>query len=110
MYEYQAKVIKVVDADTYELEIDLGFNITITHRVRLLGVDAFETKLIRGNTAEEVELGQKIKEIMHEMLTDKDVLIHTVKDRSDKYGRYLVDMYQGDLYVNNYVKNSGMAK
>jgi endonuclease YncB( thermonuclease family) len=110
MYEYRAKVIKVVDADTYELEIDLGFNITITHRVRLLGVDAFETKLIRGNTAEEVELGLKIKDIMLNMLNGKDVLIHTVKDSSDKYGRYLVDMYLDDLYINNYVKNSGMAK
>jgi endonuclease YncB( thermonuclease family) len=109
LYEYKATVLKVVDGDTYDLLIQCGFNITIQHRVRLLNVDAFETKPIRGNTDEQVELGKKIKGIMESLLTGKDVLIHTVKDRGDKYGRYLVDMYFDDLYINNYVKESGMA-
>lgn len=110
LYEYRADVLKVIDGDTMDLQISVGFGIYVQHRCRLLGVDAYETKPIRHNTDEQVELGKKLKEQMKEMLEGKSVLIHTVKDRGDKYGRYLVDMYLDDLYINNYVKGSGMAE
>jgi micrococcal nuclease len=110
MYEYSAKVLKVVDGDTFDLLISVGFGIKVKHRVRLLGVDAFETKHIRNNTDEEVLLGQELKQELVKILEGKMVLIHTVKDRGDKYGRYLVDMYCDDLYINNFVKGSGMAE
>jgi endonuclease YncB( thermonuclease family) len=75
-----------------------------------VGVDAYETRHIRGNSDEQVLLGLELKEELVKLLEGKNVLIHTVKDRGDKYGRYLVDMYCDDLYINNFVKGSGMAE
>jgi len=44
MYRYQAKLIRVVDGDTVDAEIDLGFNIYIRERIRLMGIDTPETR------------------------------------------------------------------
>lgn len=94
MYEYKAKVERVVDGDTLELAIDLGFNITIRETVRLLGVDAFETK------GDERPLGLAAKEFMKELLEGKEVIIETRKD--DSFGRWLakVWMSNGDYMID----------
>jgi micrococcal nuclease len=120
MYEYKAKVLKVVDPDTYDLQIDLGFNIFHTHRVRMLGLDAPETKKIRGADEAEVARGKEIKAIMKELLEGKDVEVNTVKnkqgtDSSEKYGRYLVDLkvHLDDgttLWVNQHMREKGYIR
>jgi micrococcal nuclease len=120
MYQYKAKVVRVVDPDTYDLQIDLGFNIFTNHRVRLMGIDAPETKLIRGADEAEVAKGKEIKAIMTNMLEGKVVTINSVIDKredetSDKYGRFLVDIYLhldngSTQWVNQYMREKGYIR
>jgi len=95
-YIYRVKkVIKVVDGDTIDADIDLGFDISLTKRVRLSGVDTPES---RTTYLKEKKLGLESKEwLKHKLEFAKDVLIKTeLPDSTEKYGRIL-----GNLYVNN---------
>jgi len=86
MYEYKAKVIDVIDGDTIDAEIDLGFDIHLRIRVRLAGVDTAETH------SKDPELRAKAleaKKFTAERVMDKDIIIKTIKDRKEKFGRYL---------------------
>ena len=95
-YIYRVKkVIKVVDGDTIDADIDLGFSISLEKRVRLSGVDTPES---RTTDLKEKKLGLESKEwLKHKLEFAKDVLIKTeLPDSTEKYGRIL-----GNLYVNN---------
>jgi micrococcal nuclease len=95
MYEYRVKqVLKVVDGDTIDVVIDLGFDISFTSRVRLAGIDTPES---RTTDAREKILGQEVKEYLKKALDGAtDIVIRTEKvDSSEKYGRIL-----GWLFVN----------
>lgn len=89
MYEYHVKkVTKVVDGDTIDVEIDLGFDITFSSRVRLAGIDTPESRTT--NKAEKV-LGLECKDrLKHAIDAAKVIVIKTEKmDSSEKYGRIL---------------------
>jgi micrococcal nuclease len=93
MYEYHVKkVTNVVDGDTIDVEIDLGFDISFSSRVRLAGIDTPESRTT--NKAEKV-LGLEAKEYVKSKIKDaKDVVIKTEKmDSSEKYGRILGWLY-----------------
>jgi micrococcal nuclease len=89
MYEYRVKsVLGVVDGDTIDVDIDLGFDISITKRVRLAGIDTPESRT--SDKAEKV-LGLEVKELLKKKLKEATtVVIRTEKpDSSEKYGRVL---------------------
>lgn len=89
MYEYRVKkVLKVVDGDTIDVDIDLGFDISYTQRVRLAGIDTPES---RTTDKAEKALGLEVKEKLKKTIdAAKDVVIKTEKpDSSEKYGRIL---------------------
>ena len=89
MYEYRVrKVHKVVDGDTIDVDIDLGFNVSFYQRVRLAGIDTPES---RTTDKHEKELGLEVKKKLGELLANaKDVVIRTEKpDSTEKYGRIL---------------------
>ena len=93
MYEYHVKkVLKVVDGDTIDVDIDLGFNISYTQRVRLAGIDTPES---RTKDAKEKALGLEVKEKLKKSIdAAKDVVIKTeLPDSSEKYGRILGWVY-----------------
>jgi micrococcal nuclease len=95
MYEYFVKEVKnVVDGDTIDVIIDLGFDILFSSRVRLAGIDTPES---RTTDKAEKALGIEAKEYLKKHLKDaKSVVIKTEKmNSSEKYGRIL-----GWLYVN----------
>jgi micrococcal nuclease len=95
MYEYYVrKVDNVVDGDTIDVLIDLGFDILFQSRVRLAGIDTPES---RTKDLKEKALGLESKEYLKKALKDaKSVVIKTEKmDSSEKYGRIL-----GWVYVN----------
>jgi micrococcal nuclease len=96
MYEYRVKkVLKVVDGDTIDVDIDLGFNVSYTQRVRLAGIDTPES---RTTDLKEKALGLEVKEYLKHLLEDaEDIVIQTEKpDSSEKYGRIL-----GWLFIND---------
>lgn len=90
-YWYVGEVIKVVDGDTFDVMIDLGFDIHYKARVRLYGVNTPES---RTKDAAEKEMGLKAKAFTSDWLTNhKKVFIKTVIDKNEKYGRVLAQIY-----------------
>jgi micrococcal nuclease len=111
MYEYFVKEVKnVVDGDTIDVIIDLGFDILFASRVRLAGIDTPES---RTTDKAEKALGVEAKEYLKKQLKDaKSVVIRTEKmDSSEKYGRILGWVYvNGESEsVNNKMINDGYA-
>ena len=89
MYEYRVKKVnKIVDGDTIDVDIDLGFDVSFSSRVRLAGIDTPES---RTTDLKEKALGVEVKEkIKKEIAAAKDIVIKTEKpDSSEKYGRIL---------------------
>ena len=89
MFEYYVKkVTRVVDGDTIDVEIDLGFDISFSSRVRLAGIDTPES---RTRDKDEKVLGLEAKAYLKkEIESAKTVVIKTEKmDSSEKYGRIL---------------------
>lgn len=88
MYHYAVReVVKVVDGDTVDLVIDLGFDIFIKQRVRLGGINAPET---RTKNEFEKQLGIEAKTFLtSELLNAKSISIKTKKDAEGKFGRVL---------------------
>lgn len=96
MYEYRVKqVLRVVDGDTIDVDIDLGFNISYTQRVRLAGIDTPES---RTTDKYEKALGLEVKKKLGELLKNANkIVIRTEKpDSSEKYGRILGWLFLDD--------------
>jgi micrococcal nuclease len=89
MYEYRVKKVHaVVDGDTIDVDIDLGFNVSYFQRVRLAGIDTPESRTL---DKKEKTLGLEVKKKLKEILDSaKVVVIRTEKpDSTEKYGRVL---------------------
>jgi len=109
MYEYRIKnVIKVVDGDTIDVDIDLGFNISYTQRVRLAGIDTPES---RTKDLYEKKLGMESKEWLKNALSHaKTIIIKTEKpDSTEKFGRILGWLYVDDVNLNKAMIDQGYA-
>ena len=111
MYEYYVrKVENVVDGDTIDVLIDLGFDILFASRVRLAGIDTPES---RTKDLKEKALGIESKEYLKKALKDaKSVVIKTEKMNStEKFGRVLGWVYiNGDtVSLNDMMINDGYA-
>ena len=98
MYEYKATVVKVVDGDTVDVDIDLGFGIVLTdERVRIMGIDTPESR-----TRDKVEklfgLASKnrLKEILGKVTTLKTFAAKDGEDMKGKFGRILGDFIAED--------------
>ena len=86
MFDYMATLVRVVDGDTVDCDIDLGFGVWLRNqRIRLYGIDAPET---RTKDLEEKKAGIAAKLRLIVLIKDK-FLLTTVKDKKGKYGRIL---------------------
>ena len=111
MYEYYVRKVEgVVDGDTIDVLIDLGFDILFASRVRLAGIDTPES---RTKDLKEKALGLESKEYLKKYLKDaKTVVIKTEKmDSSEKYGRILGWVYVdgNTVSLNDMMINDGYA-
>ena len=111
MYEYRVKKITgVVDGDTIDVDIDLGFNVSYSQRVRLAGIDTPES---RTKDKFEKTLGLEAKEYLKSKLKDATlVVIKTEKpDSSEKYGRILGWLYvdEDTVSINDHMIEDGYA-
>jgi len=94
MYDYACKVSRVIDGDTLDLEVDLGMDVRVMTRVRLNGIDAPEM-----NTPE----GKQAKKFVEDWVSAYGALgleVDTIKDKKEKYGRYLAELYGGSRHLN----------
>lgn len=89
MYQYKAKILNIVDGDTFDVDIDLGFHIHIHERVRLLNVDTPE---MRGY---EAYYGCIVRDYAREHFLNKEIIIRSEKNEvaavTDSFGRWLVE-------------------
>jgi len=105
LYNYQAKVLSVYDGDTIRCDIDLGFSMILSNQaIRLYGIDTPE---VRG---EEREEGLKVRDVVRDLILNKNVILQTIKDTKGKYGRWLGKVYLDDLCVNDFLIENGYAK
>lgn len=114
LYHYKLEITKVIDGDTIEAHIDLGFGIWAKNkRFRLKGINASEVK---GATKAQ---GLKAKDALERLLKERTLFAKTEKDKSDKYGRYIADIFfytsekdtggQQIVFVKEYMINEGYA-
>jgi micrococcal nuclease len=107
MYEYKATILNVVDGDTIDVFIDLGFNHFFKDRVRLMGINTPE---INSKIAEERLKAASAKKFLQDnfVLNSKIYKIKTYKD--DKYGRLLAEVFMDDgQTINNKLLSQGLA-
>ena len=97
MYEYNCKVKRVVDGDTVDVIIDLGFDIHFATRVRLYGMDTPES---RTRNKDEKVRGYMSKDFLEEWMEKDDVIIRTRRDKKGKFGRVLGEMIVRGENVN----------
>ena len=94
MYQYKAFIKNVVDGDTLEIDIDLGLYVWIHgEKIRLYGINTPEVFGVKKDSAE-WKLGNKASVFVKQVLKEKDeIIVETVKDKREKYGRYLAVVY-----------------
>lgn len=112
---YGATVLKVIDGDTVELLVDLGFNVHHKIRVRLFGINTPES---RTKDLKEKELGLQAKQFTADWFTNhKWVFVNTIPDKNDKYGRVLARIFSSDKIddpstacLNTDIVQAGLAR
>jgi len=106
MYEYRVKIVKIVDGDTVDVDIDLGFGVWMhKERIRLFGIDTPES---RTRDLEEKKYGLAAKKFLTGMLDDEGgIILKTHKDKTGKFGRILGELWRttnyADQSINNYM-------
>ena len=99
-YVYSAVCDRVIDADTFILEIDVGFHMTVTVPVRLRGIDAPELRTPEGKAA---------KAWLEAYLVGKQILVETYKDQQT-FARWLGDVYVGGQSLVTLLREAGHEK
>ena len=98
MFEYKCKVTNVVDGDTVDVDIDLGFGVWLRdQRIRLYGIDTPES---RTSDPFEKPYGKAATEFLKKWLDGGDVTIKTSKDGRGKFGRILGELWVFDTNIN----------
>ena len=111
MYEYKVKITRVVDGDTVDAEVDLGFDTFIKDSIRLMGLDTPES---RTRNKKEKALGLAAKAYLKELLKENkgDIILRTSKEGKGKFGRILGTLliYDGKTNVNQMLIDEGHAR
>ena len=112
MYEYQARLVRIIDGDTVDCDIDLGFDVWIRERVRLAGIDAPE---VRTRDLEEKKAGKEATQwlqVQFETYAPDNLfkLITNDFNRTGKYGRTIGTIYINETNINEQMIKEGHAK
>jgi micrococcal nuclease len=108
LYTYKAKINRVIDGDTIDLDIDLGFDFWLKNQqVRLNGIDTPET---RSTDANEKAFGIFVKTIVSQYCyPGLECCIKTEKDATGKFGRILADIWIDDFHLNKFLVDNHYA-
>jgi len=102
LYTYKGIVDRVIDADTFDIIVDLGFQIKMKQRFRLARIDAWE---IRG---EERHVGLKAKAYVQDLVEGKEVILFSEKEGS--FGRYIAEVWVDGINVGDNLLAEGHAE
>ena len=102
MYEYKCKIVKIIDGDTVDVDIDLGFGVWLhKERIRLYGIDTPES---RTRDLEEKKFGLKAKELVETFMPVGSIqTLITEKDKSGKFGRILGKFRVHEPHLDRYI-------
>ncbi|MDI6767243.1 MAG: thermonuclease family protein [Bacteroidota bacterium] len=117
LFNYKARVVEIYDGDTCTIDIDLGFSTWLKgEKIRLLRINAPEVK---GSSRIK---GIKSRDALKKMILGKDIFLQTIKDRKEKYGRYLGEVWvkqtkdtassrsqEGYININDWMVSQGFA-
>jgi micrococcal nuclease len=106
MYRYNASALRVIDGDTIDAMVDLGFSVWVKKRIRLYGIDAPET---RTRNLEEKARGFQTKERLVELLEKSDNKFVLVSHGVGKYGRCLGTILINNTDINQLLIKEGLA-
>ena len=107
MYKYKAKLVRVIDGDTIEAMVDLGFNVWVKQTIRLHGVDAPE---IRTKNIEEKARGVGARARLLEIIADGGDKFLLTSHGIGKYGRCIGTLYIDDENINDLLLSEGLAE
>ena len=118
-YQYKATCLRILDGDTLELKLELGFGLFFVDKFRLYGVNAPETHGKKSKIKEEKEKGIKALSYIDSLIYPDDntavpLRVQTIKDKKDKYGRYLAKIFiinkdGEEICVNDSLIKEGLA-
>lgn len=109
MYEYYATVTNIVDGDTIDVEVDLGWKITIRDRLRFNRINAWE------KSGKEKEMGLKAKEFVVGRIPP-GTKIRITTDKEGKFGRYIAEIFyicpvsDAEINLNDELVENGHAR
>ena len=108
MYEYGCKVTRVVDGDTIDVDLDLGFDIIYKCRVRLYGIDTPESRT--RNKDEKVRGKLAAKFLQNAISNGENVILQTqLKDSKGKFGRVLASVLVDGININQQMVTNHLA-
>ena len=107
MYLYDAKLVRVIDGDTVDAKIDLGFDVWVKKRIRLYGINTPET---RTRDLEEKKAGIAAKERLIELLDASKGVFILQSHGVGKYGRCLGTIYIDNRDINMLLLSEGLAE
>lgn len=97
LYVYHAKLERIVDGDTYDLQFYLGFHIMCSKRVRLKNVDTPEIYGVK-HSSDEYERGKAASDFVERWFAEHGplVMVKTHGDETGAYGRWLAEVFSED--------------
>ena len=107
MYRYNAKLSRVIDGDTVDALVDLGFDVWVKKRIRLYGIDTPETRTI---DLEEKKAGIAAQQRLDELLDDCGGIFVLESHGVGKYGRCLGVLFIDNTNINTLLINEGLAE
>lgn len=110
-YIYRAHMRRVVDGDTVDMDVDLGFFVSVRIRFRLKDIDTPEI-FRQKKDSEEYKQGMKAKEYVEHRFADNESDCMVVSTKTGAYGRWIGDIYFGDseLSLSQELLDEGLAK
>ena len=108
MHEYKINILRVIDGDTVDVDIDLGFSTWLKkQRIRLYGIDTPET---RTRDLDEKKYGKMATNFLLDTIKDAEVVaLRTYKDKKGKYGRILGEIICDGVNMNQVMVETHLA-
>ena len=104
IYVYRAVVTRVVDGDTMHLSVNLGCDVSVQMTVRLAGINTPEMNTMAGRAAKGV-----VQDWLATHAPGSQVVVRTLKDKKEKYGRYLAYIYPDETTVEGVVADGSFV-
>ena len=110
-YTYKAKVTNVSDGDTFTALVDMGFETYRTQKFRLADIDTPEIFSSTASAAEKLH-GREARDRVVQLILNKEVWVESIKDRTEKYGRFLARVFipEQNVYLSDVLKAEGFEK